>query len=801
VILLDEFLDLVRETPGVSRDLRDPANVAQLDAVSHSDDRMLMLAAGPGSGKTTVIVLRALRFVLVDGFLPEHLLLTTFTKKAAKELRTRWLDWGTALLEALAGRVDDRAIDLNRCRIETLDSIAQQALAEHRLAGTLAPVVAESSASKLILKRAVFGAAYRDPAIRPVLDAVFARYTFDGTAPSNQGDALEVAKRLCERLVQDRVDLSRYRAVNNAHEQVCLILESYQERMRESNVFDFTSLQDAFLTRLADGSLADWLADIRLLMVDEYQDTNPLQEAIYFAIIAGSKPAVTIVGDDDQSMYRFRGGSVELFTQFSVRALAATCRVTVRLNMVRNFRSTPEIVSFYNRHVTTDPAFSPARISPSKPLVTPSRADSHVLVLGMFRQNATDLANDLAGFLDDLTTNRTVQVGDPPSAQEITMSQDGNLGDAVFLSHTVEEARYTRARGQQPATVDPRFAGLLRESLATRQRLMFNPRGRALRVIPTVQLLLGLVLVCLDPDATGVSDVFPTNEAAHFLGLWRQQADAFIQSNPAPNDGLGLSGFVVAWNRAGTGATQADFPRDWPVLELIFKLITWIPEFQADPEHQVWLEAITRIVGSVGMASAYGMQLLQNTASINQGQHVRQSRLSVIRDALLPIAEDEVEVDEDIMPSVPRDRLQAMTIHQAKGLEFPLVVVDVGSHFNSNHARHRFRRHPTEESNVVRMEDDVEPFLPTPLRGGRPPLDRTFDDLVRLYYVAFSRPQSVLLLVGAESCLNYGSGPGFTARAIPNVALGWHRDGTWPWRQTFQGNRAPIRVDPPLTLI
>lgn len=801
MILLDEFLDLVRDTPGVNRDLRDPANVAQLDAVTHADQRMLMLAAGPGSGKTTVIVLRALRFVFVDGYLPEHLLLTTFTKKAAKELRTRWLDWGTALLTALAGRVDERMIDLNRCRIDTMDSIAQQALAEHRLAGSLAPIVAETSASKLILKRAAFGQAYRDPAIRPVLDVLFAHYTFDGTAPMNQGDALDVAKRLCERLVQDRVDLPRYRASGNAPEQICLILENYRDRMIQSNVFDFTSLQETFLNRLTDGSLVIWLADIRLLMVDEYQDTNPLQEAIYFATIAGANPAVTIVGDDDQSMYRFRGGSVELFTEFSARALAATGRTTVRLDMVRNFRSTPEIVSFYNQHVTTDPAFGPARISPAKPLVVPSRNESQIPVLGMFRPSANVLATDLAAFLDELITNRSLAVGDPQAPQEITMCQEGDLGDAVFLSHTVEEARYNRARGQQPATVETRFAGLLRASLLARQRQIFNPRGRALRVIPTVQVLLGLVLICIDPDGSATTEVFPTNEARHFLGLWRQSAEAFVQSNPLPNDGVGLPGFVRCWHVAASGATQQEFPRDWPVLELLFKLITWLPQFQADPEHQVWLEAITRIVGSVGMASAYGMQLLQNAGTANQGAHVRQSRLSLIRDALLPIAEDEVEVDEDIMPSVPRNRLQAMTIHQAKGLEFPLVIVDVGSHFNSNHAGHRFRRHPTQESNVVRMEDDVEPFLASPLRGGRPPLDRTFDDLVRLYYVAFSRPQSVLLLVGSENCLAYGSGAGFTARAIPNIALGWHRDGTWPCRQPFQGNRAPIRVDPPLTLI
>jgi DNA helicase-2/ATP-dependent DNA helicase PcrA len=237
-----------------------------------------------------------------------------------------------------------------------------------------------------------------------------------------------------------------------------------------------------------------------------------------------------------------------------------------------------------------------------------------------------------------------------------------------------------------------------------------------------------------------------------------------------------------------------DFPPDWPVLELIFKLITWIPGFQNDPEHQVWLEAITRTVASAGMASPYGMQILKI------GDHRDRSRESFIRDALLPISENEVEVDEDIMPSVPRNRLQLMTIHQSKGLEFPLVIVDVGSHFRTNHHTQAFLRFPNEPSNVVVMEDDVEPHLTAPLRSSRNPMDRTFDDLARLYYVAFSRPQSVLMLIGCENCLKYGTERSSTG-AIPNIALGWARDGTWPWRQPVVGRRRPIRVNPPMLLI
>ncbi|MEQ1823430.1 MAG: DEAD/DEAH box helicase [Fimbriimonadaceae bacterium] len=801
MIDLETFIDLARDTPGVGRDLRDRENQAQLDALRHEGERLLMVAAGPGSGKTTVIVLRALRCVLVDGELPEHLLLTTFTKKAARELRTRWLDWGTAILGALGDRFDPRAIDLNRCRIDTLDSVAQQALADHKLPGTLAPIVAESATSKLMLKRFGFSDAYRGALTKESLDTLFSRYTFSGDPPFNQGEALEVAKRLSERLMQDRVSIEDYRDSGVAERHVVSILERYSTAMAESSVYDYTSLQAAFLERLRNGSLAEWLASVSVLMVDEYQDTNPLQEAIYFAIIAGAAPQATIVGDDDQAMYRFRGGSVELLTQFSSRAMRATGRNTLRLDMTRNFRSTPEIVRFYNNHIDSDPAFADARIAPRKPQVVASRGESGMPVLGMFRETPEELAAALSEFLSRLVSDRRVLAGGENDPLEITMAPGGDLGDAVLLCHSVGEARYNRARGTVPEEVETRFVGLLRRQLAENDRHIFNPGGQALRLVPSVRLLLGLLVLCVDPDGSATREVFPTREAQFFLNLWRRSAEAFVRTNPQPADEQGLPGFVARWQDAAAGTIQPRFPRDWPALELVFTLITWIPAFHSDPEHQVWLEAITRLIGSVATASPYEMKFLQNVVGqADQMQNVRRSRMSFIRDALLPIAENEIEVDEEIMPSVPRDRLQVMTIHQAKGLEFPLVVVDVGAHFRSNHEAHRFLRHPLEVSNVVRMEDDIEPFLESPLRGGRSALDRTFDDLVRLYYVACSRPQSVLLLVGNEQCLKFGSGRNLDKSIVPHVALGWNRDMTWPWRQPFQG-KPPTRVNPPFRLI
>ena len=775
----DVFLDLVDGHLG--RNLRDIANQAQRDAVTHSPDSILQIVAGPGSGKTTVLVLRALRHVLVEDVKPEHILITTFTRKAARELRTRWLDWGTSLLNALSQYHNVEHIDINRCRIDTLDGTVHDVLTEFRPAGQLAPALADTSASPLIFKREVFQSMYWPN--QQTVDTLLSRYTFDGRPPGNQREALGTTKRVLERLIQDQVDTAAYAQSGSAQQLVVDMLEEYRRVCAQTNVFDFTILEELFLERLSIGQLGAWTENLRVLLIDEYQDTNPLQEAIYFGLLNSANLSAVVVGDDDQAMYRFRGGSVELFTDFPNRCRQATGRNVTRVDMVRNFRSQPEIVDFFNTHISSDSAFQSARITPPKPLVTAANASSNIPVLGMFRPDEVTLASDLASFLRSLADGNQLSVS---VGQEIHLSQSGAMGDAVFLSHSVEEASYDH----YGRTQNFRFPGLLRRHLGGLGLEVFNPRGHSLRTIHDVQTLLGLVLLTVDPSSTMVSGLMPTGETAYFLRQWREAAQVFISSDPSPNDGQGLSGFIREWQKVASGQVVKEIPADWPVLELIFKLISWMPGFQSEPEHQVWLEAVTRTIASAAMGSPYGMQLLQNVQGRNQGAHVERSRESLIRDALMSIAANEVGADEDIMPSVPRDRLQFMTIHQSKGLEFPLVIVDVGSRFKMNHPKQRFLRFPETISNIVQAEDDMEPYLVAPFRGQRGGLDRTFDDLVRLYYVAYSRPQSVLMLVGNEAGLRYGG-------TIRNVALGWQRGGNWPWRQGYTTKRPPVKVDPP----
>lgn len=190
---------------------------------------------------------------------------------------------------------------------------------------------------------------------------------------------------------------------------------------------------------------------------------------------------------------------------------------------------------------------------------------------------------------------------------------------------------------------------------------------------------------------------------------------------------------------------------------------------QNDVEGLVYLEAITRTINQAALFSNFSSDIIFDQS--NPGLEEASIR-RIFWNVLVPIAMGAIEVDEDLLETLPRDRLSIMSIHQAKGLEFPLVIVDVGSDFNRNHWRQAFKRFPRDGGMTCRMEDELRHYSPlgNPTRSNR---DRAFDDLFRHYYVAYSRPQDVLLLVGLES----------GRETIRNVATGWDRAGNWHWRR------------------
>ena len=779
----ESYIQVVRDA--IPKFSEHPPNPNQTACVRHDPAQALMIVAGPGSGKTTVLVLRALRFIFVDGMLPEQIILTTFTRKAAEEMRSRLIEWGSQLIDYLkvnppsGVRPDFQkqldSIDINRFVTGTLDSICEDILTRLRHPGDAAPVVVEGFVANALLRWDGLYQAGSHP--NSDVDAYVSTFTFNRSPPANLAQKLGVLRTLVDRLVHDKVDISSYRngvRNNTARNCVADTAEAYWDALSINNHLDFARLEQIFLERLSSGRVERFTEGVRAILVDEYQDTNPLQESIYFELISQTGASLTIVGDDDQALYRFRGATIELFRDYVSRfrtALPGMPPPTIEY-LVENYRSTPEIIDFCNDFVDADPAYTQARVQPPKPLIQAQLGSRGLPILGMFRPDRDTLADDLTEFLMDIFRGGGRRIDCENGAVTIAAaSNGGDFGDAVFLSHTVNE--HARAFGDQEPR--ERLPIMLRNRMATHGIGVFNPRGRALRDIEVIQQLLGTILLCIDPAGSNADDgrhfaeLIGQNalryEAIRYLRKWREIAQSFVDSNPNPNNPHTIANFVEAWQTHSPQGVMPSWPTEWPLLELCFKLITWIPYLRDDPEGQVYLEAISRVIAQAGTFSSYrGMLVFGNP------EYTKRSVGRAILDILAPIAENEVEVDEDIMPSIPRDRLSFMTIHQAKGLEFPLVIVDVSSDYKSNHQMQRFRRFPENPSSVTLLEDDLVNHCDIgALRATRSAIDRTFDDLVRLYYVAYSRPQSVLMLVGLDRCLRYKT-------TIKHVATGWRRN-------------------------
>lgn len=776
-----------------------PPNKEQGGCIEFDLTPDLMIIAGPGSGKTTVLVLRALKHVIVDQVLPEAIVITTFTKKAAAEIRSRLITWGIPLIEhfrteALTSGNVKLARHLALCDVNafvtgTLDSLCEQWTGRMRRPGEIPPVMIEAFAARQIFARQVFGKVYRDPKNKPILDAYLSKYTWEKNPPTTQGEAVETAKLVIDRLVQDLADVGQYKTAAGsdlkARKLMAAFLEELHNIMRKDGQYDFALLEYEFLRKLSDPELAQKIDVPKVLLIDEYQDTNPLQEAIYFSLARLFKASVTIVGDDDQSLYRFRGATVELFRDFRARFSKAAERPQPQPQFLfENYRSTKPIVELCNSFIGNDPGFKPARVSPPKPSIVASGGNKSKLVpvLGMFRDSPSEIARDLASLLDDVFRNGGFKI---PGTQTVLKGEagEGNFADTVLLAHSVAE--FSRPFMGKPPKA--RLPWLLRQELSNRKIRLFNPRGKALKDIPEVRNLLGTISLCIDPDQSLLNNMAILGDTKRQIEAWRVDAQNFINTAPPPTRPHTLAKYVEAWQK---GQPQAggmnSWPNEWPILDLMYKLLAWEPQFQKLPEFQVYLEAMTRSVTQATSFSPYQGRVMHT------GDHHKRSRESIIRDILSPIAENLVEVDEELLTHLPRDHVNVMTIHQAKGLEFPLVIVDVGADFGGDYPKARFKRFPDAASNVTEMEDDLASYSNVgALRMKRSSMERTFEDLIRLYYVAYSRAQTALLFVGNNKLLQYNT-------KVRNVATYWQQAGNWPWKSNTPVNAKQKK--PPATV-
>ena len=264
---------------------------AQREVVAHGDGPLLVVA-GPGSGKTYSIVLRALNLLLLESAAAKEIVLCTFTEKAAFEMRDR--------LSAAAQKVGYRD-DMSELRVTTIHGLCNRILTQHRHRTELG----NSYETLDELTQLLFIFEHFDNIIGPEESGLYlgkwkTRWT-----------AIEGARGYFDKITEELVDPADLVASPDPFRQgIARAYSAYETALFANNRTDFAHLQSIvhglLLKPEHNGALA---SEIRYIPVDEYQDTNYVQEQLLLKLTAQTSN-LCVVGDEDQSLYRFRGATV-----------------------------------------------------------------------------------------------------------------------------------------------------------------------------------------------------------------------------------------------------------------------------------------------------------------------------------------------------------------------------------------------------------------------------------------------------------------------------------------------------------
>lgn len=275
---------------------------AQTQAIMHKDGPMMVLA-GPGSGKTTVITHRVQYLTKEYGIDPGDILVITFTRAAAEEMRERY--------EALTGGG-------SRVTFGTFHSIFFRIL---KLAYryTADNIVREEQQMQFVRELAQAG----------------------GLEPEDENEFAASILSEISSVKGERIALEHYYSKNCPDAVFRQLYAGYEEKMRRAGLIDFDDMMVLCLELFTERKdiLSAWQRRYRYILIDEFQDINRLQYKIV-RMLAKPEDNLFIVGDDDQSIYRFRGAKPEIMLGFE-RDYPGAGRILLDVN----YRSTEEIVA------------------------------------------------------------------------------------------------------------------------------------------------------------------------------------------------------------------------------------------------------------------------------------------------------------------------------------------------------------------------------------------------------------------------------------------------------------------------
>ena len=749
-IALEQLWDAEKFTP----------NPAQREAILHVEGP-LYLPAGPGSGKTRVLLWRALNLIVFHGVAPDTIYLSTFTEKAAYQLKEG--------LRALLGRVSNltgQPYDISQMYVGTVHSLCQRLILDrrfypHRQRGK-APLLVDELGQYFYLYHTT---QWTDLTQQAGFEDANARINalFDGFESLSRHRAVMNCIAFFNRLSEECLDPDALipQTDDPVLAQLIRMYALYRDSLRRPEAparTDFSLLQQNALRVLEAFAASGHV--FQHVIVDEYQDTNTVQERIFFRLAAGSKN-ICVVGDDDQALYRFRGATVENLVEFPARC-ATQLGVTPRtITLATNYRSRCHIVDFYTRFIggcdwrrpegsfyrVADKDIQAHSADRRTAVVASTHASPEVacaeiaeLVCQLLEAKRVENPNQIAFLFPSLKSiavqhmksaleKRGLLVYAPRAGRflEVDEARDilglflhvfgqperGDYGGADY-SEFHEWLDTAQERGQELRAADKKLDQYVKDrqrdietALADYKTLIHvaESKGWDLGAPYDLQRMKRIL-----SQARGLSEAARRN-------LGNMSFEKVVQRRLA-------AGRPFSLNYILTSTTALD----WNVLDLFYRLCGF-DHFRRMFDLAEGGEDEGPIC-NLGLISQYLARFMDEyvpliTAPLLQDEGLVRIFFSTYLFALFRRGEWEYENAED---PFPRGRIPFLTIHQAKGLEFPVVVLG----------------NPRKDSlKPQRVEELVHPFL----HNQREPLERMGEfDAMRLFYVALSRAQNLLVI-------------------------------------------------------
>lgn len=610
-------------------------NKQQREAVFHTEGALLLLA-GAGSGKTKVLTHRIAYLIEEKGVKPWNIMAITFTNKAAKEMRER--------IDRLIG---DSAVDI---WVSTFHSSCVRIL--RRYADAVGYErnfsIYDTEDSKKVIKEVMK---------EMNIDTKFISESFVAGAISSAKNR----KLTPQQLAKEADDFRMSKAAS--------IYEHYQKKLHDNNAMDFDDLLmiTVELFEANPDILQIYQDKFRYIMVDEYQDTNGVQFELV-SLLAGKYKNLCVVGDDDQSIYAFRGADITNILNFEeVYPIAKVIRLE------QNYRSTKNILATANAVIANN------YNRKDKALWTENDTGSKI------KYKRAENEKEEAGFV---------------TAQIVKGCKEGKqYSDFAVLYRTNAQSRTV-----EESLIKANIPYTLIGGVAFYQRKEIKDVIAYLRIINNPKDSVSFLRVINEPRR-GIGD----------------KSIEELQKYALQNDSTLLDAANAVSTKSFRGAKaiyefyqimeylKAKLEEDIPLeewIKLVLEKTNYVSELKKEgtPESLGRIENINEFISK---AKEYSDQAEEPTLN------------GFLEEVALVASVDSLA--EDV------SKVVLMTIHSAKGLEFPVVF-------------------------LIGMEENLFPSYMSTSSG----LDKDIEEERRLAYVGITRAKEVLFLTNAKSRLMFG---------------------------------------------